>query len=151
MAALSKSTLLKSPTKRPTRAGAPTEKNVFGGRASSFTFGPSGHAGPTKQRLSGFSHARQCGDKVLRILVTGGPPNFGGGGMPHLIKVVRCRHFAQQAADSRERRLASAVGYRRSGSRPGRALQWRLRGVKCRSWWHYVSSFPRVGRVIRCV
>src|SRR5450432_3815277 len=26
-----------------------------------------------------------------------------------------------------------------------------LARVKCRSWWHYVSSFPRVGRVIRCV
>jgi hypothetical protein len=25
------------------------------------------------------------------------------------------------------------------------------RGVKCRSWWHDVSSFPRVGRAIRCV
>ena len=26
-----------------------------------------------------------------------------------------------------------------------------LHGVICRSWWHYVSSFPRVGRVIQCV
>jgi hypothetical protein len=25
----------------------------------------------TKQRLSGFNHARQCGDEVLRMLVTG--------------------------------------------------------------------------------
>jgi hypothetical protein len=36
----------------------------------------------TKQRLSGFSQPRQCGDEVLRILVTGGPPIRGGGGMP---------------------------------------------------------------------
>jgi hypothetical protein len=64
------------------------KKMFLGVGASSFTFGPSGHTGPTKQRLSGFSHARQCGDEVLRILVTGGPPNFGGGGMPHLIKVI---------------------------------------------------------------
>jgi hypothetical protein len=26
------------------------------------------------KRFSGFSHARQCGDDVLRMLVTGGPP-----------------------------------------------------------------------------
>src|SRR6478672_5598950 len=39
----------------------------------------------TKQRFSGFSQPRQCGDEVLRILVTGGPPVRGGGGMPHRI------------------------------------------------------------------
>ena len=39
----------------------------------------------TRQRLSGLSQPRQCGDDVLRMLVTGGPPNFGGGGMPHRI------------------------------------------------------------------
>jgi hypothetical protein len=33
----------------------------------------------TRQRFSGFSRARQCGDEVLRMLVTGGPPNLGGG------------------------------------------------------------------------
>ena len=27
----------------------------------------------TKQRFSALSHARQCGDEVLRMLVTGGP------------------------------------------------------------------------------
>src|SRR5580692_11022489 len=36
----------------------------------------------TRQRLSGFSHARQCGDAVLRMFVTGGPRVLGGGGMP---------------------------------------------------------------------
>src|SRR6266849_8858345 len=36
----------------------------------------------TRQRLSGFSQPRQCGDVVLRILVTGKPPVRGGGGMP---------------------------------------------------------------------
>src|ERR1700693_5673525 len=41
----------------------------------------------TRQRLSGFSQPRQCGDEVLRMLVTGGPPVRGGGGMPHRIMV----------------------------------------------------------------
>ncbi len=31
--------------------------------------------------------ARQCGDEVLRMLVTGGPPVRGGGGMPQRIMV----------------------------------------------------------------
>jgi len=39
----------------------------------------------TKHRFSGFSHPRQCGDDVLRMLVTDGPPVRGGGGMPHRI------------------------------------------------------------------
>ena len=38
-----------------------------------------------RHRLSGFSHPRQCGDEVFRILVTGGPPVRGGGGMPQRI------------------------------------------------------------------
>src|SRR4029077_2450645 len=36
----------------------------------------------TKQRFSALSHARQCGDEVLRMLVTGYPPAPGGGGIP---------------------------------------------------------------------
>ena len=45
----------------------------------------------TRQRLSGFSRPRQCGDDVLRMLVTGGPPVLGGGGMPQRIMVSsRC-------------------------------------------------------------
>jgi hypothetical protein len=28
----------------------------------------------TKQRFSGLSHIRQCGEDVLRMFVTGGPP-----------------------------------------------------------------------------
>src|SRR5260370_21104787 len=39
----------------------------------------------TRQRFSGFSQPRQWGEEVLRMLVTGGPPNFGGGGMPQRI------------------------------------------------------------------
>ena len=42
-----------------------------------------------KQRFSGFSQPRQCGDDVLRMLVTGGPPVRGGGGMPHRIMLTR--------------------------------------------------------------
>src|ERR1700692_780308 len=41
----------------------------------------------TKHRFSGLSQARQCGDEVLRILVTGGPPVRGGGGMPQRIMI----------------------------------------------------------------
>jgi hypothetical protein len=41
-----------------------------------------GHTG-----FSGFSQPRQCGDEVLRILVTGGPPVRGGGGIPQRIVV----------------------------------------------------------------
>src|SRR4029077_5470688 len=39
----------------------------------------------TRHRFSGLSHMRQWGEDVLRMLVTGGPPIFGGGGMPHRI------------------------------------------------------------------
>jgi hypothetical protein len=39
----------------------------------------------TRHQLSGFSHMRQCGEDVLRMLVTGGPPVRGGGGMPQRI------------------------------------------------------------------
>jgi hypothetical protein len=35
----------------------------------------------TRQRFSGFSQPRQCGDDVLRMLVTGGPPVRSGGGI----------------------------------------------------------------------
>jgi hypothetical protein len=28
------------------------------------------------------SHMRQCGEDMLRMFVTGGPPVLGGGGMP---------------------------------------------------------------------
>ena len=43
----------------------------------------------TGQRLSGFSQPRQCGDEVLRMLVTGGPPNLGGGYAERLIGSIR--------------------------------------------------------------
>src|SRR5512138_2028456 len=42
----------------------------------------------TKHRLSGFSQPRQCGDDVLRMLVTGGPPVRKGGGMPQRIIAI---------------------------------------------------------------
>jgi hypothetical protein len=35
----------------------------------------------TRHRFSGLSQPRQCGDDVLRMLVTGGPPVRGGGGI----------------------------------------------------------------------
>ena len=40
----------------------------------------------TRQRFSGFNQPRQCGEDVLRMLVTGGPPVRGGGGMPQRIR-----------------------------------------------------------------
>ena len=42
----------------------------------------------TKQRFSGFSQQRQCGEMVLRMFVTGGPPILGGGGMPQRISTI---------------------------------------------------------------
>jgi hypothetical protein len=42
----------------------------------------------TKQRFSGFSQSRQCGDDVLRMLVTGGPPVRGGGGTLRRISTI---------------------------------------------------------------
>src|ERR1700722_8599004 len=42
----------------------------------------------TRQRFSGFSQPRQCGEEVFRILVTGAPPVRSGGGMPHRIIVI---------------------------------------------------------------
>jgi hypothetical protein len=42
----------------------------------------------TRQRFSGFSHPRQCGEEVLRIFVTGGPPVCGGGGIPQRINYL---------------------------------------------------------------
>jgi hypothetical protein len=39
----------------------------------------------TRQRFSGFNQPRQWGDDGLRMLVTGGPPVRGGGGIPHRI------------------------------------------------------------------
>ena len=41
----------------------------------------------TRQRLSGFSQPRQCGELVFLMLVTGGPPVRGGGGMPQRIVI----------------------------------------------------------------
>src|SRR5260370_39239124 len=40
----------------------------------------------TRQRFSGFSQPRQCGEDVLRMLVTGGAPLRGGGGRPPLLR-----------------------------------------------------------------
>jgi hypothetical protein len=45
----------------------------------------------TRQRFSGFSQPRQCGEEVLRMLVTGGLPVRGGDGMPQRIGTVRAR------------------------------------------------------------
>jgi hypothetical protein len=44
----------------------------------------------TRQRFSGLRQPRQCGENVLRMFVTGGPPVRGGGGMPQRIIVISC-------------------------------------------------------------
>src|SRR3954447_16643111 len=62
----------------------------------------------TKQRSSGFSHIRQCGELVLRILVTGGPPVRGGGGEPQRIMV-----------SSRSVPALRITGAGKSGNTPG--------------------------------
>jgi len=42
----------------------------------------------TRQRFSGLSHIRQCGDVVLRMFVTGGPGVRSGGDMPQRIITI---------------------------------------------------------------
>src|SRR5258705_13218603 len=51
---------------------------------------------------------RQCGDAVLRMLVTGGPPNFGGGGIPQRIII-----------SSRSPSIVRTTGAGQSGKTPG--------------------------------
>src|SRR5438874_13352746 len=49
----------------------------------------------TRQRLSGVSHRRQCGELVLRMLVVM-PGNCGGFGIAHRIMVSsRCPSYAR--------------------------------------------------------
>jgi hypothetical protein len=71
----------------------------------------------TRQRFSGFSQPRQCGDDVFLMFVTGGPPVRDGGGMPQRI-IVSSRPspvFALREPDSQEIRPASAAGCRYTG------------------------------------
>src|SRR6202022_5039582 len=42
----------------------------------------------TRQRFSGLSQARQCGDDVFLMFVTGYPPARGGGGIPQRIITI---------------------------------------------------------------
>src|SRR6201987_3916928 len=59
-----------------------------------------------KQRLSGLSQARQCGDDVFLMFVTGTPPARGGGGIPsassqsHALR-LRCARPALDNPDTR--------------------------------------------------
>ena len=61
-------------------------------------------------RFSGLSQPRQCGDDVLRMLVTGGPPVRGGGGMPQRIRVIGA---GVRVADHRSRIIRKHAGHRR--------------------------------------
>src|SRR4029077_19582553 len=71
----------------------------------------------TKQRFSGLSQPRQCGDDVLRMLVTGYPPARGGGGMPQRIIVISSSppELRITVPDNPETRPASARGCQHSG------------------------------------
>jgi hypothetical protein len=61
----------------------------------------------TRQRFSGFSQPRQCGEDVFRTFVTGGPPNLGGGGQPHRIMAME-RHPASRDRSGRRRSLCDS-------------------------------------------
>jgi hypothetical protein len=51
----------------------------------------------TRHRFSGLSQPRQCGELVLRMLVTGGPPVRGGGGMTeHDVAIYRAGAAAER-------------------------------------------------------
>ena len=65
----------------------------------------------TRQRFSGFSQPRQCGDDVLRMLVTGGPPSFGGGGMPQ--RIIVSSRSSLGVADHWRRIIGKHTGHRR--------------------------------------
>jgi hypothetical protein len=62
----------------------------------------------TKRRFSGLSQARQCGEDVFLIFVTGYPPARGGGGMPHRIVTI-----------SRSVPALRTTGAGKSGKTPG--------------------------------
>jgi hypothetical protein len=51
------------------------------------------------------------GDDVLRILVTGGPPNFGGGGIPP----THHRQFARGPSPPRRAADPSSIAFARKG------------------------------------
>jgi hypothetical protein len=62
----------------------------------------------TRHRFSGLSQPHQCGEGVFRMLVTSGPPNFGGGGIPHRIIII-----------SRKPSSKRTTGAGQSGNTPG--------------------------------
>ena len=72
---------------------------------------------PGPARFSGFSQPRQCGDDVLRMLVTGGPPVRGGGGAapPHWAISVPVSVLRTTEPDNPGTRPASARGCQHSG------------------------------------
>src|ERR1700730_15787963 len=83
-----------------------------------------GHASTppgSRQRFSGLSQARQWGDDVFLMLVTGNLPDAAAVAFPSASPQshARCPHCAPRARDSLERHRASAADYRRIGSSPG--------------------------------
>jgi hypothetical protein len=86
----------------------------------------------TRQRFSGFSQPRQCVEDVLRILVTGGPPARGGGGMPQRIRMSSRSAPALRTtgADNPETRRASAEGCSVPKRFSNRSLQSEFKAVQ---------------------
>jgi hypothetical protein len=72
-------------------------------------------SGPPPTRLvrraciSGFSQPRHCGDEVWRMLVTGGPPNFGGGGFGLLVLRPATERQGELDPARRSRRLSAPL------------------------------------------
>jgi hypothetical protein len=48
--------------------------------------------------FSGLSQPRRRGDERFRILVTGGPPKFGGGGIPQLNELAAAAVIAHDGS-----------------------------------------------------
>ena len=65
----------------------------------------------TKQRCSGLSQARQCGDDVFLMFVTGKPPELDGGGIPQrIVANYTCPRDSQKVVD-RRRNLPRRVAF----------------------------------------
>jgi hypothetical protein len=60
----------------------------------------------TKHRFSGLSQARQCGEDVFLMFITGYPPARGGGGIPQrIIMSFRARRVHDRGDGAKARGL----------------------------------------------
>ena len=106
----------------------------------------------TRHRFFGFSQPRQCGDAVLRMLVTGGAPNFGGGGIPNaswladdeLIDVRRLTFRACSAFQVASPICCCSALYLGPGHRLRRCRQTLT--SRCCFCWESCRWYPRIWR-----